>query len=70
MLPILKVAASIVSAVAPIAYALYDKKDSKNQYIENQLYIGYMNGTYTKLQVKRLCKQYRIPFPPKFYENK
>ena len=65
LLPVLKVLLSAASVIAPIGFSLYERKSRKSTFISDRLYCGYMNNEFTEQEVKNLCKEYGIEYPPK-----
>jgi hypothetical protein len=63
--PILKYGALALSAVAPLAIKWWEDKSEKQRFIEDRLYCGYMNDEYTEEEVRNLCKEYGVDFPPR-----
>ena len=65
MLPVLKVVVAAVSVIAPVGFTLWDRYSKKSEFISDRLYCGYMNNEFTEEEVKALCKEHGISFPPK-----
>ena len=64
-LPILKALLSAAAVIAPIGISLYERKSRKSTFISDRLYCGYMNNEFTEQEIKDLCKEYGIAYPPK-----
>jgi len=67
MLPavtLIKLGISAAALVVPVFVSRRDKKDKTKRLLEDRLYCGFNNGEYTNQEVKDLCAEYDIPYPP------
>ena len=67
MLPavtLIKLGISAAALVVPVFVSRRDKKDKTKRLLEDRLYCGFNNGEYTNQEVKDLCAEHDIPYPP------
>ena len=67
MLPavtLIKLGISAAALVVPVFVSRRDKKDKTKRLLEDRLYCGFNSGEYTSQEVKELCKEHGIDYPP------
>lgn len=67
MLPavtLIKLGISAAALVLPVYVSRRYKKDKTKRLLEDRLYCGFNNGEYTSQEVKELCKEHDIAYPP------
>jgi hypothetical protein len=65
MLPAIKIGITLITALAPLYISTKEKKNKHKQFIEGQLYCGFNSGDFTEKQVRVLCREHSIKYPPK-----
>jgi hypothetical protein len=67
MLPavtLIKLGVSIASIAIPAIMTRKEKKDKTKRLLEDRLYCGFNSNEYTEQEVKELCKEHGIDYPP------
>ena len=55
---------TLATTLIPLSLSLLQTRSKKNKFIEDRLYCGYMNGEFTDDEVRVLCADYGIKYPP------
>jgi hypothetical protein len=63
-IPLIKLGISVATVAIPAIFAFKERKDKTKRLLEDRLYCGFNNGEYTEQEVKELCKEHDITYPP------